>query len=334
MRYTLRADEIQNVDDDASVFIKDEEGERTTSLIGQTFTYDRRDVAISAVRRLLSALRPGSGRPWPSTTASSARSSRRVLLSHHPRRGGQSSAARRRLHPRHTRRGRAPVEPLLHRRRPTCAASSSAALARAIRRPTTGWAAISTMSGQPRCASRSACPRSCASSGAASSMPATLSDIDVSGPTLDESDGLRVAAGVGLSWLSPARALVDRLRAGAQEGGEGRDRVLPTVLRHPVLMRRGCSRRLLTVGLRGWRSSCSGSRPSRRREQAAAGGGRGDRLPAHPARRASAARPIRDQVEARRQLYQDEIAKEEQRLHEVDKELAAQRSDAVGRGVR
>ena len=31
----------------------------------------------------------------------------------------------------------------------------------------------------------------------------SLSDIDVSGPTLDESNGLRVAAGVGLSWLSP-----------------------------------------------------------------------------------------------------------------------------------
>ena len=31
----------------------------------------------------------------------------------------------------------------------------------------------------------------------------TLRDIDVSGPTLDESDGLRVGAGVGLSWLSP-----------------------------------------------------------------------------------------------------------------------------------
>ena len=43
MRYTLRHDEIHNVDDDASVFIQDEEGERTTSLVGQTFTYDRRD---------------------------------------------------------------------------------------------------------------------------------------------------------------------------------------------------------------------------------------------------------------------------------------------------
>ena len=44
VRYTLRADEIQNVDNDASVFIQDEEGERATSLIGQTFSYDRRDV--------------------------------------------------------------------------------------------------------------------------------------------------------------------------------------------------------------------------------------------------------------------------------------------------
>ena len=39
-----------------------------------------------------------------------------------------------------------------------------------------------------------------------------------------------------------------------------------------------------------------------------------------------AARAIRDQVESRRRLYQEEIAKEEQRLHEVDKDLAAQRN--------
>jgi Skp family chaperone for outer membrane proteins len=43
-------------------------------------------------------------------------------------------------------------------------------------------------------------------------------------------------------------------------------------------------------------------------------------------REAKAARAIREQVEARRQLYQDQIAKEEQRLHEADKELARQRS--------
>ena len=43
VRYTLRDDEIHNVDDEASVFIKEEEGSRATSLVGQTFTYDRRD---------------------------------------------------------------------------------------------------------------------------------------------------------------------------------------------------------------------------------------------------------------------------------------------------
>ncbi len=41
---------------------------------------------------------------------------------------------------------------------------------------------------------------------------------------------------------------------------------------------------------------------------------------------ARAARAIGDQVDARRQLYQEEIAREEQRLHEADKELARQRS--------
>jgi Skp family chaperone for outer membrane proteins len=41
---------------------------------------------------------------------------------------------------------------------------------------------------------------------------------------------------------------------------------------------------------------------------------------------AKAARAIGDQVDARRRLYQEEIAREEQRLHEADKELAAQRS--------
>ncbi len=43
-------------------------------------------------------------------------------------------------------------------------------------------------------------------------------------------------------------------------------------------------------------------------------------------REAKAAQAIRDQVEGRRKLYQDEIAKQEQRLHEADKELARQRS--------
>lgn len=41
---------------------------------------------------------------------------------------------------------------------------------------------------------------------------------------------------------------------------------------------------------------------------------------------AKAARAIGDQVDARRRLYQEEIARQEQRLHEADKELARQRT--------
>lgn len=46
VRYTLRLDEIRNVDDDASRYIKDEEGSRLTSGPGQSFTYDRRDTTF------------------------------------------------------------------------------------------------------------------------------------------------------------------------------------------------------------------------------------------------------------------------------------------------
>ncbi|HET9346825.1 MAG TPA: outer membrane protein assembly factor BamA, partial [Candidatus Limnocylindrales bacterium] len=43
LRYTLRYDEIEDVDDDASIFIQQEEGDALTSLIGHTLTYDTRD---------------------------------------------------------------------------------------------------------------------------------------------------------------------------------------------------------------------------------------------------------------------------------------------------
>ena len=47
MRYTLRQDEIKNVADDASMYIKDEAGKTTGSIIGQTTVYDKRDSAIT-----------------------------------------------------------------------------------------------------------------------------------------------------------------------------------------------------------------------------------------------------------------------------------------------
>ncbi len=43
-------------------------------------------------------------------------------------------------------------------------------------------------------------------------------------------------------------------------------------------------------------------------------------------RDAAAARSIRDQIEARRKAYQEEISKQEQRLHDADKAVAKQRS--------
>lgn len=43
-------------------------------------------------------------------------------------------------------------------------------------------------------------------------------------------------------------------------------------------------------------------------------------------REAAAARSIREQIESRRKAYQEEISKEEQRLHEADKAFAKQRS--------
>jgi outer membrane protein insertion porin family len=43
LRYTLRQDKITNVDDDASLYIKDQEGNNITSLVGQSLFYDRLD---------------------------------------------------------------------------------------------------------------------------------------------------------------------------------------------------------------------------------------------------------------------------------------------------
>lgn len=87
-------------------------------------------------------------------------------------------------------------------------------------------------------------------------------------------------------------------------------------------MRAAARARLLAIALLGWTTLIGASHAA-------------DPLPAAVAavidyqrilRDARAARAVRDQVEIRRRLYQEEIAKEEQRLHEVDKELAAQRN--------
>ncbi len=47
VRYTLRQDEIRNVDSDASRYIKEEEGKYMNSSVGQTTVYDKRDSALN-----------------------------------------------------------------------------------------------------------------------------------------------------------------------------------------------------------------------------------------------------------------------------------------------
>lgn len=47
VRYTLRQDDVTDIDDDASVYIKEQEGKTTVSMIGQDLSYDRRDSRIN-----------------------------------------------------------------------------------------------------------------------------------------------------------------------------------------------------------------------------------------------------------------------------------------------
>ena len=47
VRYTLREDDVNDIDSDASIYIKEQEGKTKVSLIGQDITYDRRDSRIN-----------------------------------------------------------------------------------------------------------------------------------------------------------------------------------------------------------------------------------------------------------------------------------------------
>ena len=47
LRYTLKEDKISNVDRNASIYIKEEEGRYSNSSIGQTMVYDKRDSAVN-----------------------------------------------------------------------------------------------------------------------------------------------------------------------------------------------------------------------------------------------------------------------------------------------
>ncbi len=47
VRYTLRRDDVNDIDSDASIYIKEQEGQTTVSLIGQDISYDKRDSKIN-----------------------------------------------------------------------------------------------------------------------------------------------------------------------------------------------------------------------------------------------------------------------------------------------
>jgi outer membrane protein insertion porin family len=201
VRYTLRADEIQNVDDDASVFIQEEEGERTTSLVGQTFSYDRRDVRFLPSdgyyirldqdvaglgfdnRFLRHELRleyyypilpdvvfnlSGSAGHILGIFGEDVRLSNRFFIGGANLRGFQFGG----------------VGPRDSETDDRLGGNTYYVGSAEVRFPL-------------------GLPEELRIFGRGFVDAGSLRDIDVSGPTLDESDGLRVAAGVGLSWLSP-----------------------------------------------------------------------------------------------------------------------------------
>jgi outer membrane protein insertion porin family len=201
VRYTLRADEIQNVDDSASVFIQEEEGERSTSLVGQTLSYDRRDVRFlptegyylrldqdvaglggdnrfirhevkgeyyySVVPDVVLSV-TGSGGYIKAFGGESVHLSNRFFIGGNNLRGFAFGG----IGPRDSETDDRLGGNLYY--------VSSAE----VRFPL-------------------GLPEELRIFGRAFVDAGSLRDIDVSGPTLDKSDGLRVGSGLGLSWLSP-----------------------------------------------------------------------------------------------------------------------------------
>ena len=152
-----------------------------------------------------------------------------------PRRRLQSERMRR-LHSRHRRRGRPSARTASSSAAPTCAASSSAASVRATPRRTIALGGNLYYVGSAEVRFPLGLPEELRIFGRAFVDAGSLRDIDVSGPTLDESDGLRVGTRRRAVLAVAARSALDRFRPGGQEGGQGQHRVLPHVVRHPVLM--------------------------------------------------------------------------------------------------
>jgi outer membrane protein insertion porin family len=205
VRYTLRNDDIHDVDDHASVFIQDEEGNRVTSLVGQTFTYDRRDTRFLPSEGYLLRLDQdlaGLGgdnrflrhegradwyyslrRDWVLNLAASGgyifgyggedvHLANRFFIGGTTLRGFEFAG----IGPRDTRSDDALGGNLYY----------------------TGTTELRFPLGLPE--ELRIFGRTYVDAG-------TLTDIDVSGPTLEDTGNIRVGAGIGLSWLSPVGPL-------------------------------------------------------------------------------------------------------------------------------
>ena len=143
----------------------------------------------------------------------------------------------RRLHSRARRRGCASVQSLLHRRQ------QPARLPVRRRRPArhrdgrSRSAAISIISAPAEVRFPLGLPEELRIFGRAFVDAGSLRDIDVSGPTLDESDGLRVGTRRGSVLALAARSALDRFR---RSRSRRKTRTTPNssadLLRHPVLM--------------------------------------------------------------------------------------------------
>ncbi len=219
VRYTLRQDDIHNVDDDASVFIQAEEDERLTSLVGQTFTYDLRDTRfLPSAGYLLRLDQDVAGlggdnkflrhearadwyysvaRDWVVNLAASGgyifgyggedvHLSNRFFLGGTSFRGFEYGG----IGPRDDETDDALGGNLYY----------------------TGTAELRFPLGLPE--ELRIFGRGFVDAG-------TLTDIDVSGPTLEDSGNLRVATGIGFSWLSPLGPLsVDLAQAVVKDSGD------------------------------------------------------------------------------------------------------------------
>jgi outer membrane protein insertion porin family len=219
VRYTLRVDEIDNVDSDASVFIQDEEGSRTTSLVGQTLTYDRRDVRFLPsegyyvrVDQDLAGL-GGDNRfirhegradyyyPFLPDVVLNVGGSAGYIFGY----GGEDVHLSNRFFiGGNTLRGFrfGGVGPRDAETDDKLGGNFYYVGTTEVRFPL-------------------GLPEELRIFGRGFVDAGSLSDIDVSGPNLDESDGLRVAAGAGLSWLSPLGPLsIDLAQAIRKEDGD------------------------------------------------------------------------------------------------------------------